>query len=202
MERLDYLVDGFMQQHNLKVDDLYNYLVARKNKEKMISLTRENVEQIAPGMYWYDDDTVSLTYFPDRRLKSLVLAVYDDHVIGDTFYETGRTLDYNFAMCEIGSFENNYICQGHAHKATLKDLESVLKNKDVVNKALKAIEKPTWRFFYWTDSINKYEDDWYRKQKKWHYIINMEATFPVRYCRTAPDFEKAIVRPLLKFELR
>jgi hypothetical protein len=28
------------------------------------------------------------------------------------------------------------------------------------------------------------------------------ATFPVRYCRTAPDFEKAIVRPLLKFELR
>lgn len=201
MERLDYLVNGFMQQHNLKVDDLYNYLAARKKREKTIALTRENVTQIIPGMYWYDDDTVSLTYFPDRRLKSLVLAVYDDHVIGDTFYQTYRLMNYNYAMCEIASFESNYIVKSHAHKATLKDLESILKNKEIINKALIAIEKPKWQFFYWTDSVNQYEDDWYRKQQKWHYIVSIEATYPVNYCHTAPDQEKADARPLLKFEL-
>lgn len=202
MERLDYLVNGFMRQHNLKVDDLFNYLVARKKREKMIPLAKKNISEIKPGMYWYDDDTVAETYYPDRRLKSLVLAVYEDHIIGDTFYESNRTMSHNFAMCEIGRFESPYIKRGHAHKATLKDLESVLKNKDVINAALKAIEKPRWQFFYWTDSINKYEDDWYKKQQNWHYIINMEGAFPGNYCFTAPENNKAVARPLLKFELK
>lgn len=201
MERMDYLVNQFMQQHNLKLDDLFNYLVARKNKEQMIPLKKETLAQIKPGMYWYDDDTVSFTYYPDRRLKSMVLAVYNDHIIGDTFHETNRITNYNFAMCEISSFESTYIKRGQAHKATLKDLESVLQNKEVINAALRAIEKPRWRFFYWTDSINKYENDWYKKEKKWHYIVDMERSFPNNYCHTAPDNEKADARPLLYFAL-
>jgi hypothetical protein len=105
-------------------------------------------------------------------------------------------------MCEIGQFENQYIKRGQAHRATLKDLESVLQNKEVINKALKAINKPRWRYYYWTDSINKYEDDWYKKQQKWHYIVNMEKFFPHYYCHTAPDSEQADARPLLCFELK
>lgn len=197
MERMDFLVNQFMQQHNLKVDDLFNYLVARKAREQIIPLTKANFENIKVGMYWYDDDTVSETYYSDRRLKSLVLAVYEDYIIGDTFFQTERMLDYNRAMCEIGSFTNSYIPKGKAHRATLRDLESVANNIEVINQALKTIEKPQWGFSYWTDSINKYEDDWYRK--KWHYIVTVSEK---HRCRPAPDRETADVRPLLYFELK
>ncbi len=197
MERMDFLVNGFMQQHNLTVDDLLNYLVERKAKEQTIPLNKANFEQIKVGMYWYDDNTISETYYSDRRLKSLILAVYEDHVIGDTFFQKSRLLDFNSAMCEIASFKNDYIPCGKAHRAKLKDLESVANNIDVINKALKAIGKPQWRFSYWTDSINPYEDDWYRK--KWHYIVTVTER---HRCRPAPDREIADARPLLYFELK
>ena len=193
---LDVLVNQFMQQHHLKIDDLYNYLVERKAREKMIPLNKENLEQIKVGMYWYDDDTVSETFYQVRKLKSLVIAVYEDYVIGDTFFENGL-LDFNVGMCEIGRFKNAYIPTGHAHKAQLRDIESVCNNIDVINQALRAIDKPQWRFTYWTNSVNKYEDDFVRKD--WHYKVDVEQN---RHCRTAPDYEKACVRPLLKFDLK
>jgi len=193
---LDVLVNQFMQQHNLKIDDLYNYLVERKAREKMIPLDKANLEQIKVGMYWYDDDTVSETFYRDRKLKSLVIAVYKDYVVGDTFFEKSL-LDFNWAMNEVGRFENAYIPAGHAHKAQLRDIESICNNIAVINQALKAIDKLQWRFTYWTNSINKYEDDFARKN--WHYKISVEQ---VHQCRTAPDYEKANIRPLLKFELK
>jgi hypothetical protein len=199
MEDLDFFVNEFMQAHKLTVDDLYNYLTARKERERMIPLSKETLKEVKAGMYWYDDDTVSETYYPDRKLKSLVLVIYEDSIIGDTFHESKNMIDYPMAMHEIVSFASDYIIKGNAHKPTSNDLYYLSQNLEVINQALKAIGKPIWRFSYWTDSINKYEDDWYKKEQKWHYIIHVNN---YRLNQTAPDFEKAQARPLLRFALK
>lgn len=48
-------------------------------------------------------------------------------------------------------------------------------------------------------NIKNMEDDWYKKEQKCHYIIHVN-----NYClnQTAPDFEKAQARPLLRFALK
>ena len=121
-----------------------------------IALTRKNQEKVKPGMYWYEDDTVSEQFTSAKKLKSLVLFVDADVVYGDSFeqrYVLGRKIDAYLKELMNSKFVTSH--KELLHRPKVGDLQAVFAHFEQINQALKKIKKLGWsEDLFWAQKVD------------------------------------------------
>lgn len=125
-------------------------------KTPSISITRDNLSLIKPGMYWYEDNTVSADLIPDKTVKSVVLLVNNYVVYGDTFDSFYGT--WHQAQEYIKNYTNTYIAKGEAYWLGVRALEAVSDKQKAINQALEVLGENKWNNRHW--SSTEY-DEWH-----------------------------------------
>ena len=127
-----------------------------------IRLSKANLARIKPGMYWYEDDTVSKRLSSSKTLKSIVLFVRENIIYGDTFeqrYMLGQRVgDY------LADVQTRYRAQfkfGKVCRPQVADLQNVYSVLSDINAACKKAQKPKWsEEIYFTEALSEERLSW------------------------------------------
>ena len=129
------------------------HLSAEKSADEveLIPLTKDNLSKVKPGMFWYEDDTVSTDLSKEKKLKSVVLLVQDNIVYGDSF-DAFATLGWRGAIRYAQSYYNDYIVEGQAQSFDIECFGYFGLVVKMVNESLRIIGQPEWCGQYWSCS--------------------------------------------------
>ena len=119
-------------------------------------LTAENIQDIEPGYYWYDDDTFSKDCIADKSVKAIVVLVQTGTIYGDIFYEGNCEAD-------SGSSELYKLSASRQEKLCLLSLyqhQSMLASIEKINEALETTHQPLWNGRYLTNSDYACRQKW------------------------------------------
>lgn len=121
---------------------------------KFIHLTQMNLPRVEPGMFWYEDDSVSKTLSFDKKLKSVVLLVKDNIIFGDSFYQRYVLGDkINFYLKELQESFSAQFRWGRVYHSDEDELREVYKNLKKINGSLRLAKKVKWsEELYWTQA--------------------------------------------------
>ena len=105
-------------------------------------------------MFWFTDNTFSSDLIEGKHVKSVVLAVVDNVVYGDTFRE--RQLKWDDACNFVQNCVSKYFAKGESFWYFLDVLEKIKENETMITEALVRIAKPRWIGSYWAkDEVGK-----------------------------------------------
>ena len=125
-----------------------------------IRLSKANLSLIRPGMFWYEDNTISETLTSEKKLKSVVLFVREHIVYGDTFqqrYMLGcRVADY------LKDIQLKYKSEfGQVCRPNIEDLKCVYRSLSDINASIKKLKKLIWsEEIYLADSVSPDKLNW------------------------------------------
>lgn len=177
-------IEVWLDNEVITPQDLIN-LANQKMYPGCLQITKENLPNIEVGMFWYTDDTVS-SELVDKRIKSIVLHVAENEVIGDTFEEANVVgVD---APRYIATFESEYIKKGEASYLSFAEMQSVQRNKTYINSSLSQLDKKMWRGVYMTST----------DETKSHMRL-VEIRSGMKHL--APKTSEGILRPVFRFKV-
>lgn len=124
---------------------------------KFIHLSQVNLPRVEPGMFWYEDDSVSKALSFDKKLKSIVLLVKDGIIFGDSFnqrYVLGDKIDvYLKELQEAFSIQFSW---GKVYRSDENELREVYNNLKKINGSLRLAKKLKWsEELYWAQANNE-----------------------------------------------
>ena len=111
----------------------------KSNVSKLFVLNKANLSRIQPGMYWYDDNTVSQVLKSEKKLKSIVLFVRDNVIYGDSFMQR-----YMLGFKTVDFFKQVLAQQPEVYYPQETDLQSVYGSLDKINASCKKVQKLKW----------------------------------------------------------
>ena len=146
---MDVVLEKILAEHadeRYAVQDVSN--VQTVLSEKLIPLKLNQLAKIKPGMYWYEDNTVSGKLNATKKVKSVVLQVKDNVVYGDSFeqrYVLGKKISSYLKETSAKLFAP--VC-----RPKTEDLVKLYDAKKAVNKTLKSLKKLPWsEELYWAE---------------------------------------------------
>lgn len=178
------LFESFISDGELKLSDLPNdfkiNLVA-SFQGGVIPITEDNLGMITPGMFWYDDDSVSQKLIKSKTVKSVVLLVKDSLLYGDTFVQK----EYNNSDGTIFTrkFCSSFVAEGEAQWLSYRDMHEVFNFYEKINPSCRLLGKEVWgKGPYWTSS----------KKERASYA----ASYSIQFDGTYSDYDILFVHPV------
>ena len=141
-----WLNDGILTPCDLiKIADSYLY-------PECLDITKDNLSKIKAGMFWYEDNTVSEKLILQKKLKSVVILITNEEVLGDSFEQ----LEVVGADAEkyITEFECDCISKGQAYFLNFDEMIKIQKAKVFINSSLSLLGKQVWRGTYLTSTVD------------------------------------------------
>ncbi len=110
----------------------------------MIKLSKGNLSQVRPGMFWYEDNTLSSELDSSKQLKSVVLFVEGDVVYGDSFmmrFGHRKSADRYLEEEMLPLLEERGLS---AQEPTVKHLQEVFSFMTPINASLRKAKQLSW----------------------------------------------------------
>ena len=119
-------------------------------------LNEETLHQVQPGLFWYDDNTFSGIWIPDKQIKTVVMMVRDHIIYGDSFNETLCLAKNVFLIYEKQVKDTGQ----KLYFPHLRDFQCIDAHINVLNESLILAGKPIWNGFYFSASDCDFNRFW------------------------------------------
>ena len=156
-----------MKQLGLTRRDVLNYWGGYEPTDKHECLfNKYALSEIKPGMFWFDDDTFSMSKFSDKKIKTIVELVSDNVIYGDmTVSEIYNVKPKMLIWDEIEEYLRacNNLCNENEKVVsyTADQLDEVLKTYDhvrnVISKCCGKNPRTKWQ---WSSTLSSWGCAW------------------------------------------